>query len=218
MAVIETSTSGSSGLVVVSQNTVTTGNITTPGSNPVILIGISLNSSLDSVSSITTTGFGGVTGSRVKNSNANTENMEIWVIVAPPASTTGTITINISASESQWSYSWTVYSGADQTNPCPSGDAVINTTNNISVTLTPTNLTANDATFGAESDRAAISSISPNQRYLDNSPVVSYAAGDATGTTGVTFTNQNTSASGDRVAVRIVSASAGDILMAQACL
>jgi hypothetical protein len=171
---------------------VTTGSISTDATNPVLVVHVGLNSATVTVTSITTTGFGGATGTSIvshRSSLVTTSYITTWCIPAPTAGTSGTVTVNFSASVAYQVFV-TAFNNADQTTPCPSGDAVsAESDTNGGVTLTPTNLTANDASSGgaANTVRGNPTSVTPNQRYLNSSTGVNLEGGDATGTTGVTF-------------------------------
>jgi hypothetical protein len=204
--VARTSNSAASGLTGTSA-AITTANITTPATNPLIVLHVALASATTTVTSITTTGFGGATGTlAVRLNGVNTAGIEIWCIYAPPASTTGTATINLSVSTA-YSYSWTVFSGAHQTAPCPTGNTTTSNTATTPQTLTPSALAAGDATSASAANTGGLSfsSAAPNQRYIDNSAAVNQVTGDATGTTGVTITTTGGNAF-NSAAARLVSA------------
>lgn len=189
----------------------TSPSITAPSSNPVLLVAIHLVSG--TVSSVTSTsGLGSVNGTKIKESTNGTAFESVWAIVAPTAGGSGTVTANYSGSVSG-AMCVAAYSGADQTTPCPTGDAVnINDVTTASRTVTPANLTANDATFAGSclTVNGDLTSLTPNQLQLDIGSVHDSGAGDNTGTTGVTINSQGanleTVAS---VGVRIAAASGG---------
>lgn len=192
-------------------STFTSGNLTITGSNLAIVVSVAIKSGTVTVSSVSWS-LGSGTAIKVKSVLANNnggDDQEIWVIPAPTAGT-GTIGITLSASGAA-QYSGTYFTGAHQTTPCPTGDAVSSTTTVHSETLTPTNLTANDASYGAGSDNFAdVSSVTPNQTLLDDTTVINMMAGYATGTTGVTLVYVQNPPADDvaKVAVRIQSAAA----------
>lgn len=183
--------------------------ITVSGTNPVlgISIGISSTGGTAVVSSVTWSLGGSL--SEIKNLRAVTTTTfgSIWALAAPAAGA-GTLTITLSASVPYQADAW-VFSGADQTTPCPTGDAVTSGTDD--AVLTPTNLTANDATTGLGTNTVLGNAVSvaPNQRYLDLTTAVNLMTGDATGTTSLTFSNEDAPTFFAFVAVRIAAAGAG---------
>jgi hypothetical protein len=104
------------------------------------------------------------------------------------------------------------FSGTDQTTPCPVGDAVFNNTltTATSALLTPTNLTANDASVGGVVNDTAGNPLSytPNNIYVNTGTAVNLAMGYATGTTGVTA-NMTGPVVWACVAIRIAAAAGG---------
>jgi len=191
-------------------NTGASPSITTPVTNPVVIVSISLDSLTATVSSLTITGFGG-TASEVLNvrgdagGNAFTS---VWKIVAPAANTAGTVQGNLSASV-PFQMTVKTFSGAHQTDPSPIADAVSDGTSGSSVVLTPANLTANDATHGsAGNTNNNPTGINPNQRFINGTTTINHQDGDNTGTTGVTVTHDAASTHA-RVAVRVVAAAGG---------
>ena len=89
-------------------------------------------------------------------------------------------------------------------------DAQSNGSSTTPQTLTPTNLTASDASSGSEANTAAqdLTAVSPTSDYLGNTTAVNLGSGHATGTTGVTFASAGGLAY-TKAAVRIVVAAAG---------
>src|SRR4030095_4122665 len=165
----------------------TSPSITTPASSPVMVVGIGLVHASATVWSVTPNTFGG-TASEVANLRdiGNNAYTSIWAITAPTPSTAGTVTCVLSVSVP---YQMVVagYSGADQTTPCPVADAIEVVAG--SGTLTPANLTADDATVlmatnGVFQD---LTPATPNNRFLNNTTACNDAVRDNTGTTGVTF-------------------------------
>lgn len=189
----------------------TSPSLTTPATNPVVIVAVALASATATVSSMSTT-FGG-TPAEIKNqrgSVATDSFVSIWAIPSPTANTAGTVTVNLSASV-PYQMDFLGYSGADQTTPCASGDAVAKDEAVASDTLTPLNLTANDATVGANGNTQLqdCAAPTPNNRYLGNSTAINLAVGDNTGITGVTLGTANPGGfDAVYVAVRIKAASA----------
>jgi hypothetical protein len=82
-----------------------------------------------------------------------------------------------------------LFTGADQTNPCPSANAVsAQSANATSLTLTPTGLQSGDMAVGNAGDYANgdVSSITPNQVYIDTAHNVDMATGYAAAASGLT--------------------------------
>jgi hypothetical protein len=173
----------------------TSPSITTPTTNPAVFVhvGIFDTTGTTTVNSLTITGFGG-TATQVKVlagqvlTNAQWAIVSVWKIVAPTANTAGTVQANFSASVAAQLVVET-FSGADQTDPSPVGDAVSSNVAAASTTLTPTNLVTGDASTGAEGNAAAQNcvAVTPNGRFLNNTTSINMGVGDATNTTGVTF-------------------------------
>lgn len=186
----------------------TTVTVAVSGANPHVSIEIGLVSGSATITSITSDQS---TGTIVQTAVSNNSNVKafIWSVPAP-AVATHTFTINFSASVN-YNVVAKVFSGADQTTPQPSGDAQTSTSNTSAVTLTPTNLTANDATTMVGcNDAGNWSSATPNQRVQDNGSFAGLQSGDSTGTTGTTFAFSGIGASDiAMVAVRIAAASGG---------
>lgn len=164
-------------------------NITVSGANPVLALEVGLKDATATVSSVTWS-LGSGTPVEVKNlRSANSAFNSMWVVPAPAAGA-GTITANLSASVLN-NGSVSLFSGSHQTTPSVAGDAVTSTSNGASVVLTPANLITGDASvgYGVNVDAGNWTSATPNQRSIDNAANPGHLAGDATGTTGVTFNN-----------------------------
>lgn len=199
-----------------STNTGASPSITTATSNPCILVAIGIFADGVSVSSLTITGFGG-TAALVKTitlSGGTDMTLEIWKITAPTANTAGTVQVNFSGS-CYFMGSVQGWSGAHQTDPCPAADAVTDISATDPRTVTPGNLTANDASFVAGQNRAGgqdFDTPSPNSLYLDNAGAGdnAFATGYNTGTSGVTF---GVTATGTYITngVRVVAATGTDL-------
>lgn len=179
--------------------------ITVSGTNPVLSVKVGLKDATATVSSVSWN-LGSGTTVEIKNlRSSNNAYASIWMIPAPGAGA-GTITVNLSASV-LFIGNATCFSGASQSAPSAAADAVTSTSNGAAVTLTPANLTANDASdgIGVNVDAGNWTSATPNQRSINNASNPGNLAGDATGTTGVTFNNDGTIPAGNVsfVAVRI---------------
>ena len=190
-------------------NTGASPSITTPATNPCVKVSVAVDSTTVTLDSLTITGFGG-TASLCKEVRDSTAYCSVWKIVAPTANTAGTVQANFSASVN-WQLMVETFSGADQTDPMPTADAVTSITRVTSEVLTPSNLTANDATSGSAANTVAANpvGINPNQRYTDSTTSVNAQSGDNTGTTGVTFTWDIGANPKAKVAVRVKAAAAG---------
>jgi hypothetical protein len=172
-------------------STVTSGSWAIAGTNLVIVIVVTLESATVTVTGVSWS-LGSGTAYQVATAlstlfGAAGARTSVWAIPAPTAGT-GTYTVNVSGSV-PLQLDALLFTGADQTTPCPIGDAAT-TTGSIVVgptTVTPTNLGATDATAGGAANTYAGSpnGITPNSTYLDSSSNVNIQAGYATGTTGL---------------------------------
>jgi hypothetical protein len=176
-------------------------NITVSGTNPVLLVDVGLDSTTATVSSVSWS-LGSGTPAEVKNVRSGTAFATVFAIPAPVAGA-GTVTVNKSTTSINHQIDVACFSGADQTNPCPAGDAVADALDG--GTLTPAHLAAGDATNGCAVNTIAGNpvGVSPNSRYVNTTTSVNIEAGDATGTTGLTYTTNGGGATVAKVAVRI---------------
>lgn len=171
-------------------NTGASPSITTPATNPVVFACVAIKDTTATVTSLTITGFGG-TASEVKNqrevSASEDAYVSIWKIVAPTASTSGTVQANFSASV-PYQMAVVTFSGADQTDPSPTADATSSGVD-LDETLTPSNLTANDATLAVagNTEFQDLDAPTPNNDYLSNTSSINLAVGHNLGTTSVTL-------------------------------
>jgi hypothetical protein len=140
--------------------------------------------------------------------------VSIWAIPAP--SGTGTITATLSASV-PWQSNAILLQGADQTTPCPTGDAASTdnaggATNPLSVT--PANLTANDAAVGggANGNGGDAPTFNQTETFNNNTSIVNLAAGYHLGTGAVTVTWGSQDAVDTLAAVRVVASAGGTTL------
>lgn len=179
--------------------------ITISGSNPVLVVGTGIATATATVLSAVWD-LGGGTSVEIKNLEViSTQYNSVWCVPAPTAGA-GTLTITYSTSIPHQS-DVMLYSGADQTTPCPTGDVVSSISNATSVTLTPTNLTASDASVGVGvnvTDNPT--GVTPNSSYLNTTTSVNLQTGYNTGTTGATFHYDVSGDSHDMIAIRIVAA------------
>ncbi len=133
-------------------NTVATTSITVSGSNPVLVIGTSLaiTGGAGSTTNVTFSLGGTPLLIASKTDSGPYGYADVWCIAAPPAGT-GIVTANFASTGGTDNYLVAaVFSGADQSNPCPSANAVTFTSgsSNTSSTLTAGGLVSGDASFG----------------------------------------------------------------------
>lgn len=183
------------------------------GTNPVILLLIALNSATATVSSVVLSA--GLTGGTlvevitIRNTQgANNTYLSIWAIPAPTG--TGTITATLSASV-PWQSNAILMAGADQTTPCPGADAVTATGVTNPLTVTPANLTANDAAvgIGANGNDGDAPTFNQTQTFNNNTTTINAAAGYHLGTGAVTVTWGTPSSVDAMAAVRVAAAAGG---------
>lgn len=186
----------------------TSGNLTISGSNLVIIAQATYSSTSITVSSVTwSLGGTGVEAKLIRGGLSGGVTTVIWCIPAPTGGT-GTVEFDLSGSASTWRFSADYFTGADQTTPCPTGDAVTDITATNTYSLTPSNLTANDGTSIAGGDSSSsINSVSVNQILIDNTTSVDIGTGYTlgTGASGMTMSDSNDAHS--VVAIRIAAAS-----------
>lgn len=183
-----------------------TASITISGSNPVLAVGITFEkTAAQAISSVTFGGTGTVASvATVTSSDCVAAG---YCVIAPGSS--GVVTVNMSASAAiQMSAS--LFTGADQTDPCPTGDAQTSTSAATPLTQTPTNLAAGDATYGCQGHTIAsdCTGVTPNEIYRDSTTNVNFQTGYATDTTGTTYTRDSASGNAASVAFRIKQAGA----------
>lgn len=179
--------------------------ITVSGLNPVLVAKTALDSLTETVTSATWSLGSGTTLEVKSFRNTNGPLVSIWAIPAP-AGGAGTLRVGYSASAPAHS-DIALWTGVDQTTPCPTGDAVTSSSNAAATTTTPLNLTANDASDGMAANVIAGNWVSatPHQRAIDNASSPGIITGDATGITGITFVNDGGIPAADvsLVAVRV---------------
>jgi hypothetical protein len=163
------------------------------GANPVIVLAIALSgsASAETVTSVVcSAGLTSGTPVEVNRLQANSGTIvSIWKIPAPVG--TGTITANLSASMAHQACAL-LLQGADQTDPCPIADAT--NASGVSpdpLTVTPANLTANDAVVACGANALAGDNPRFNnpsytgEIYHDNTSDVNIAVGYHLGTGAV---------------------------------
>lgn len=197
----------STALAPATSSSYSSNDITPSGSNLVVFVGIQMADNTATVTSVTWS-VDSAAFTEVKNARSSgTDSFcSIWVCKAPTAGT-GHAAIVLSASvPHQTDIVW--FTGADQTTPSPVADAVTNITSTGSITVTPTNLTANDGTYGGRSNTVGgdVSSVTPHQTFLNDTTAVNGEDGYALGTTGVTLVCINTPVRNAAVGARIVAA------------
>ena len=212
--------------VTASGNGTSTGamNLTVSGSNPVIVIHTGSHTAGYSVTSVSWSQGGGtpyqvVTSTEVTTSN--NANMDDWCIPAP-AGGAGTVTVNFSASLF-YQVDAELFTGADQANPCPIGDATSSQQMN-PITLTPTNLTSYDvSSMGAVDYSGDISGNVSNNSIYHSISTMDMGTGYSTSTaaTSQSFTSVNgglanairikASADSNSTSYQILNDGAGDL-------
>lgn len=199
--------------------------ITVSGTNPVLVVHVSANSPAAGFQVATAVDWslgGSATKMAEKRNTVDGQNAfsQTWVLAAPAAGA-GTVSVTFDNSNAARNCTITaqVFSGADQTTPTPVGDVIQVDTASDPLTVTPSNLASGDATAACMSNESGNTptSAGPNQRVLDtNDPFT--LVGDATNTTGVTFTGDGSSLWKNNLAataVRIVAAAAAGPTTAQ---
>jgi hypothetical protein len=181
----------------------TSPNIKVSGSNPLLVVDIGISSTTATVSSVSFSAGG--TGVQAISARSTDALSAIWCIPAPTTGT-GTVTVNLSTSVA-YQYAISLYNGADQTTPCPAGNAVSSTASQMLTSVTPTNLTAND---GSSASCTLTVSGNPTgvgqyQRSLDATSAVNLETGDNFGTGGVNCAYDSTSGNHSVTAIRIAA-------------
>ena len=193
------------------------------GTNPVIIVLIALDAATEVVNSVAVSaGLSAGTPVEVKalrsSSGLSKTYVSIWAIPAPTG--TGTITVTLSGSVPYQSNA-ILLSGADQTTPCPTGDAVTATGATNPLSVTPTNLTANDAAVGAgaNAEDGDAPSWDQTSTFNNNTTAVNMAGGYHLGTGAVSCTWGIAAGTDVIIGVRVVDAGGGgDTLFAQAIM
>lgn len=182
------------------------------GTNPVILVLIALSSTTATVSGVAVSaGLTAGTPVEVKTqrntSSGGTTYVSVWAIPAPAG--TGTITVTLSDSV-PWQSNAVLLSGANQATPCPLSDAVSGITDNAAtISLTPTNVTADDASIGAGANTLAgdATTYTPNQTFLNATTAINMTAGYRIGIGSVVAGWADNNGIKAAVAVRVAAAS-----------
>lgn len=160
-----------------------TGSITVSGVNPLLMIAIAFEKTASqAINSVT---FGG-TGTPTLVKTTTNGNCVTAIYCVPAPSGSGIVTCNLSAS-AVTQLDVALFNGADQSNPCPTGDSQSSISNAASVTLTPTNLVTGDATFGCQGHTISADCLdaTPNAISKDSTTNVNLSDGYATNTTAV---------------------------------
>lgn len=178
------------------------------GTNPVVVLLIALAGTIaaETVSSVAVSA-GLTAGTPVEVKKLQTSAsviVSIWCIPAPTG--TGTITVTLSASLA-YQANAILMQGADQTTPCPLADGVTAAGITNPLTVTPTNLTANDAAVGAGGNAGAgdAPTFNQTQTFNDNTSAVNMAGGYHLGTGAVTVTWGTPDAVDTLVGIRVVA-------------
>jgi hypothetical protein len=180
------------------------------GLSPTIIGAVAISSATITVTSATWS-LGGTPAQVSSSRSAGNVLVSIWAVPAP---TTGNGSFRFGYSASgHVNGIITCYTGANQSTPSAAADRVTSVSVSTNITLTPANLTANDATFllAANVTNGNWNSTTPSQLNVDNTNSPGYIAGYATGTAGVHQFNDGTISAGNdmQMAVRIQAAAAG---------
>lgn len=183
------------------------------GSNPVVTLLIALDSTTATVSGVVcSAGLTCGTPVEVKTkrdvNDALRTYVSVWCLPAP--SGTGTITATLSASV-QWQSNAILLAGAHQTTPCPGADAVTANAITEPLSVTPTNLTANDAAvaFCGNAGAGDNPTFTSTQTYANNTTNVNAAGGYHLGTGAVACSWVSQSSDDVIVAIRVAEAGGG---------
>lgn len=193
--------------------------ITVSGTNPVLFVGVGLASDTAAVTAVTWS-LGSDTPYEVGTIRVGTAYASVWAIPAPGAGA-GTITVtNSGAAVHQGAAS--VFQGAAQTSAVSSADDIhtdSKTTGtggaDVTLTVTPLNLTADDCSFGLSVNTVAgdENGFTTNDRYKNSSTATNLAIGDSSGTTAlVAGLRDSVSFNWVAIGVRVVAfGAAGDL-------
>lgn len=187
------------------------------GTNPAVLVKVALYSPTATPKTVSSVGVSAglsaasVTEIKTVQNDAGADGtfISIWKLVAP--SGTGTITVTLSASCPYQAVA-ELYSGCDQTDPSPLADAVTATGNTPNpLTVTPTNLTADDAAsgFAANGGNGDAPDFDQTETYKDNTTNVNASGGYHLGTGAISCTWGSAGGADSFVAVRLVAAGGG---------
>jgi hypothetical protein len=186
---------------------------TCTGVDTALLFDISLHSTTVSVTSVTWSAGG--TPTRVKRQASSSGAVaEIWGVI--PTNGSGSATAHFSASV-LCAGSLCLFVNADQTTPFPTADAVSSTSTAASVTLTPANLGANDASNGIAVNviNGNWNTLTTNQRTVDNASDPGHILGDSAGTTAIVITSDSGITTGHAalaaVRIKATAAAAGAV-------
>jgi len=155
------------------------------GTKPVIIVTAAMNSSTGNISSIVlSAGLTGGTPYLCKQQRNGTTDIEIWAIPAPSGS--GTITVNYSAAIDHQSNA-ALFQGANQATPCVTSDSVATTGSTASLSVIPTNLTANDMVVygGGQTVTGDSPHVGTNEIFIGNFNSVNLSVGYRAGTGAV---------------------------------
>lgn len=178
---------------------------TISGTKPVIVVSISYQDATITVSSVSwSLGGTGAQAILVRGGSGTNDVSAIWCIPAPTVGT-GTVTVTLSGAPAG-NYTWGAdnFTVANQTTPCPAGNAVSNVSASSSYTMTPSGLTSGDAAFAVGVDASDCVTITPNQTLNNCAATIAVGGGYNTGTGSVTVTFSQANNTKSAVAVRIV--------------
>lgn len=191
-------------------------NITVSGANPVLILHVGLRKSSPDHNVTATWSLGGtLTLINAKLNTVDGLNAYSWSLALPaPAAGAGTLAVSLGPDACDYHGVAEVWSGADQTTPCPIADSLAVDTATNPITVTPANLATGDASTAiCTSTFQSPTSAAPNSRYNAEAGADTLAVmvGDAADTTGVTFTGSGNTWRDNHaiVALRIVAAAGG---------
>ena len=180
-------------------------NITVSGTNPVLVVNVGLNSATATVLSVTWD-LGSGTPVEHKTVRGGTVYASAWNIPAPSLGA-GTVTSALSTVVAVHA-DVDLYSGAHQTTPCPSADAVTSVAVTTSETVSALNLVTGDMANGmSTSTGSSPNGVTPTQRYILDNSSIALQTGDTTNTNGsVTFADFTAVGTRAKIVSRIVQA------------
>jgi hypothetical protein len=181
------------------------------GTNPAIIIAAAMRAdtgSLSVASIVLSAGLSGGTPVLTKTQTNGTTRAEIWSIPAP--SGTGTITVTYTGSGEHQCCA-VLMNNCDQTTPCPSADAAATTGSTSPLSITPANLTANDAVvyMACQSVSGDSPHVGTNEIFFGNSTNVNASVGYRLGTGSVSATWSLTYTTEVLVGVRVQAPTGG---------
>lgn len=209
LAVVAGSPIAFGGTVTVVGNVTTAGNttasMTISGTHPVIVVGAIFQDAAITISSATWS-LGSSSNSQIILARGGSNVTTAIACIVAPTTGSGTVTLTLSgAPAGNYTFNVDWFTGADQTTPCAGGDAVSVVTGSNPHTLTPANMTSNDAEWGVTGDTSdCITSVTPNQTLSDCAPTVASAGGYRLGTGSIVnnFSQANNNKSSTAIRIK----------------